>query len=325
MEAKEALFKVKLIGLCTASFPIKRGVKISNISKDGLDFERNGQKLYSCSYASIKPRIRDGGTLARPRYQVDLGDECKIFAETNDLEAAQTFSDILYTFHRSAEDWFRAQSAFPKIAQDYRDMSVKPAFPEDARKFKVQAEHAIREKRFKDAVDKYEDALKIAPWWSEGHFNRALVLAELQQFQEAVLEMQKYLLLVPDAPDARSAQDKIYEWGGDVPNYAPLARTAEEIPQFAGIGTVLALENEIPIVRTIIESGPAYKAGIKVGDKIIKVNGNTTKGMEFQSLVNQIRGAKGSPVVLTIMREGWREAKEVTIVRDIIRSDSSRP
>ena len=54
--------------------------------------------------------------------------------------------------------------------------------------------------------------MKIAPWWPEGYFNRALILGELNRFAEAMREMKRYLQLAPDAPNARAAQDKIYEW-----------------------------------------------------------------------------------------------------------------
>lgn len=102
--------------------------------------------------------------------------------------------------------------AFQTIVNNYRSATEKLVFPEEARRFKVQAEAAVNEKRFDDAQDGYREALEIAPWWPEGHFNRALVLAELNEFPTAEVEMQRYLALVPDAPDARAAQDKIYIW-----------------------------------------------------------------------------------------------------------------
>jgi hypothetical protein len=54
----------------------------------------------------------------------------------------------------------------------------------------------------------------VAPWWPEGYFNRALILGETGRYRKAVEEMRKYLMIVPGAPDAREAQDKIYEWEG---------------------------------------------------------------------------------------------------------------
>ncbi len=106
------------------------------------------------------------------------------------------------------------EAEFQREARRYREMQVKPTLTEEARKYTVQAETAIKQKSFKDAVDRYEDALKIAPWWPEGHFNMALILAELSRYTEAAWEMKRYLLLVPNAPDVRAAQDKIYEWEG---------------------------------------------------------------------------------------------------------------
>jgi tetratricopeptide (TPR) repeat protein len=101
---------------------------------------------------------------------------------------------------------------FKEVAAAYRAAMPKPQLPEDARKFKVQAEFAVQEKRFDRAVELYGKALDIAPWWPEGHFNRALILGETKKYWDAIREMKRYLLLVPDASDARAAQDKIYVW-----------------------------------------------------------------------------------------------------------------
>lgn len=103
-------------------------------------------------------------------------------------------------------------SSFEEVAKNYRELKVKPELSEEARKFKVQAESAVKRKEFEIADARYAEALKIAPWWPQGHFNRALILSETERYQSAIDEMNKYLLLVPEAPDARSARDKIYEW-----------------------------------------------------------------------------------------------------------------
>ena len=109
------------------------------------------------------------------------------------------------------------EARFQTAAQDYRAQAVKPQLPEDARRFKVQAEGAVRDKDFIGAAVLYDQALGIAPWWPEGHFNRALVLAGTDEFSDAIVEMKRYLTLVPDATDARAAQDKIYEWERKAP------------------------------------------------------------------------------------------------------------
>lgn len=98
------------------------------------------------------------------------------------------------------------------MAQLFQPSPNRPTLPEEVRKYKVQAEVAVRDKSFKEAAGFYEKAINLAPWWAEGHFNRALVLGEVGVFKTAILEMQHYLTLAPEAPNARAAQDKIYEW-----------------------------------------------------------------------------------------------------------------
>jgi formylglycine-generating enzyme required for sulfatase activity len=101
---------------------------------------------------------------------------------------------------------------FQDIVTQYRAANPKPVMPELARKFKVQAEFAVQEKRFDQAIELYGKALEVTPWWPEGYYKLALVLGEKKNYREALREMKRYLLLAPDAPEARAAQDKIYQW-----------------------------------------------------------------------------------------------------------------
>jgi tetratricopeptide (TPR) repeat protein len=102
--------------------------------------------------------------------------------------------------------------AFQAVVADYHKTLVKPEIPEEVRRYKVQAEFAVQQKRYSDAVKAYAAGLQLAPWWPEGHHNRAILLGELQQYDEAILEMKRFLLLEPTAPAARASQDRIYQW-----------------------------------------------------------------------------------------------------------------
>lgn len=104
------------------------------------------------------------------------------------------------------------EERFQAALREYLAAPVKPQLPEEARKYKVQAEGAVSDKNFSEAALLFRQALIVAPWWPVGHFNLSLVLAELQDHATAIVEMKRYLALVPDAPDARAAQDKIYGW-----------------------------------------------------------------------------------------------------------------
>jgi tetratricopeptide (TPR) repeat protein len=107
------------------------------------------------------------------------------------------------------------QIAFEAQAKAYRDATVKPTPGEDVRRFRVQADQAVSEKRFQTAASLYIQALDLAPWWPEGQFNAAVIFGDLRQYDQAIGHMRKYLTLVPNAPDARAAQDKIYAWEGE--------------------------------------------------------------------------------------------------------------
>lgn len=103
-------------------------------------------------------------------------------------------------------------NAFGTVAAEFRVAPTNPGASETMRPYKIAAEAAVREKRWTDAILAYRKALAIEPTWPQARYNLALIYAEMSINEAAILEMQKYLLLVPDAANARQAQDKIYEW-----------------------------------------------------------------------------------------------------------------
>lgn len=88
--------------------------------------------------------------------------------------------------------------------------------------------------------------------------------------------------------------------------------------EFGGLGIEITLDGGILTVVSPIEDTPAFQAGIKPGDKIIKINGEPTKNITLHTAVQQMRGPKGTKVTLTIMREGFKKLKDFSITRDII-------
>lgn len=95
--------------------------------------------------------------------------------------------------------------------------------------------------------------------------------------------------------------------------------------EFGGIGIQIGIKDGVLTVIAPIEDTPAFKAGIKAGDKILKISGETTKKMEIHEAVSKMRGQKGTSVTLTIFREGWKDTKDFTMVRDIIKIKSVKP
>jgi carboxyl-terminal processing protease len=92
--------------------------------------------------------------------------------------------------------------------------------------------------------------------------------------------------------------------------------------EFGGLGIQIGIKDNVLTVIAPIEDTPAYKAGIKSGDRIFKINDEITRDMGLLDAVNKMRGPKGTSVRITIMREGWKEPKEFTLVRETIKIKS---
>jgi len=91
---------------------------------------------------------------------------------------------------------------------------------------------------------------------------------------------------------------------------------------FTGIGIRITMRDGFVTVISPIEGAPAYKAGIKAQDRIIKVDGEATK--DLRSAVMKMRGPKGTDVVVTILREGAAGPMDFKLTRDVIPIESVR-
>ncbi len=87
---------------------------------------------------------------------------------------------------------------------------------------------------------------------------------------------------------------------------------------FSGIGMEVGIKDKILTVVAPLKNTPSYKAGIKPGEKILKIDGKETNDMTVDKAISLIRGEKGTSVILTMYRDGDRKPREVTLVRDTI-------
>ncbi len=90
---------------------------------------------------------------------------------------------------------------------------------------------------------------------------------------------------------------------------------------FGGVGMVMGVKDGKFIVVAPIEDTPAFKAEIKAGAVLTKINGKELKGLSLDQVVKQIRGQNGTQVVLTL-QQGNEKAKEYTLVRSDIKIKS---
>lgn len=92
--------------------------------------------------------------------------------------------------------------------------------------------------------------------------------------------------------------------------------------EFGGLGITVGMKEGALTVISPIEGTPAYKAGLKAGDIILKIDKKSTIGMTIDEAVSLMRGKVNTPIDLTIVREGEMKPLSIHIVRDIIKIQS---
>ncbi len=88
--------------------------------------------------------------------------------------------------------------------------------------------------------------------------------------------------------------------------------------RFGGLGIQIGIRDGWLTIIAPIEGTPAYRAGLRAGDRIIKIEGKSTRGIKLQKAVKLLRGRPGTKVTITIQRPGLDEPFDVTITRAII-------
>ncbi len=87
---------------------------------------------------------------------------------------------------------------------------------------------------------------------------------------------------------------------------------------FEGLGIEITVRDGVLTVVSPIDDTPAFRAGLKAGDQIIRINGESTKDMTLMEAIKRLRGPKGTQVTISVLRKGWTELKDFTITRDVI-------
>ncbi|MDE2586399.1 MAG: S41 family peptidase, partial [Betaproteobacteria bacterium] len=92
--------------------------------------------------------------------------------------------------------------------------------------------------------------------------------------------------------------------------------------EFGGLGIEVGMEDGFVKVVSPIEDTPAYRAGLKAGDLIVKLDDSPVKGMTLSDAVKRMRGKPKTPITLTIVRKGEQKPIVVTLTREVIKVQS---
>jgi len=130
---------------------------------------------------------------------------------------AQAAADALRVLVLDARQGVEERNAtafekFRQTCQGWSALTDKPAMPDEARQHQATAESDYARGDLDDAGDEYHAALKLYPCWSEGYYKRANILGATGWYPGAIDNMNSYLFLVPDAPDALALRNQIAVW-----------------------------------------------------------------------------------------------------------------
>ena len=183
-------------------------------------------------YAEADPRLF--GALDESRllefYDVDARREQTLQAAARARAAeqagdvAQAFREYQRAYALAAGDGAEIERFAVELARLYRALPEPPALPEVARRFFIQGQEQARGERYEDAAAAFGRVARVAPWYPQAHFNRALVLERLERFPDAIASMDQFLILAPDSEQARVARDRMYQWRGRAAPASPAGR-----------------------------------------------------------------------------------------------------
>jgi carboxyl-terminal processing protease len=88
--------------------------------------------------------------------------------------------------------------------------------------------------------------------------------------------------------------------------------------EFGGLGIEVTQKDGLLVIITPIEDSPAYKAGIKPGDKIVEINHESMVGVSLEQAIDHLRGKTKSKIILGIAREGLDGVKNFELTREIV-------
>jgi hypothetical protein len=197
-----------------------RYIEYTDPSKNRVDVIQLTSLLPDSIVVSYKP----GAAFRYPAWKVSYTDYVQkhkyywlssSWSKSDAESAAKALKVLVLDARRDLDQILAANlEKFRLSCQSWQALQEKPPIPEEALQHKVLAENASREKRLDIATDEYLNALKAYPCWPEGQFNAASILGDTGWYTAAVAHMQYYLELVPDAPDAQVARDRITAWQG---------------------------------------------------------------------------------------------------------------
>jgi len=176
----------------------------------------------------------------------------------------------------------------------------------------------LGKKQYNDALSYYKKAIELKPKEDiDGYIGLAQVCSEMGNYGEAINTLNKALEIEPNDARLHSELTNAYMIAGKFDEAIKVIdKAVEDVYVIRGIGVRSEIEEKYPVVVSVEPSGPAKKSGIEVGDRIIKINGQSTKGWDINKTTENLRGQEGTQVTLKIERKGVDKPFEKTVTRE---------
>lgn len=168
-----------------------------------------------------------------------------------------------------------------------------------------------RKKQYSEAIKALQKTIEIDPKMSNAYDWMGLLLMEKDAYNEAAEAYKKGIEAAPSNPDFCKSLAIAYYRMGRYDDAIESANKAIELQTITGIGITIDVKSGYPVVKGVVNNGPAKKADIQAGDKIIEIDGKSIKGWNIKKVVQGLRGTVGTQVGLTIERNDNKIKKTV--------------
>jgi carboxyl-terminal processing protease len=178
-------------------------------------------------------------------------------------------------------------------------------------------------------------ALILLGWFSTGQSGRGVRAEAASQYQDLELFTDVLSIVRRSYVEDVPMKDLIYgaingmlasldPHSGFMPPEMYKEMKIDTSGEFGGVGIEITVKDGILTIVSPIEDTPAFRAGLRAGDQILKIEEKLTKDMGIMEAVKMMRGPKGSKVSITIMRDSFDKPREFILVREIIKIRSVR-
>ena len=205
------------------------------------------------------------------------------------------------------------------VAAVKRSIEIKP---NDFFAYGVLGNIYSDQKKYNDAIDAYKKAIEFNPKGISLYFNLSNLYSAKEDYASAIAINQKAQAMAPENADIPFAIASLYMFMGKFDEAINSLNKAISLRTITGVGLEVAVEENYPVVKSLME-GPAKRADVRGDDKIIRINGQSTKGWDGNKVAKNIREAEGSQVVLTIERKNLDRPVEKTVAREAVISEKA--